>query len=336
MTQPETVPRHQHVTKPGIMMKYERCQGKIHLSHLQLCSWTAVNWSNQTHRTQVVSKLPLIWTQPHLNASRLAFSIRPAQTSSGKLSDVTPTYWRIFLVVVGVYRAEQVLKFISFTFQKIVTYRKFSGNYEINHDRKKLDPEQIKKEWRRPRAANLSLFSRSLTVWIWVWGLSGWQQTVFFSPGFLLCQSWSWKYICWQNREFRKCDLFHSLFSSWEKASLCIFVVVFVMMNLKHCSDKHKNNPTFSFTVVCFIEANKLSWQNTSEGTPGWRKPQRGNQYSWRSTSWTWRPSHPWTWRFFPSRPFDPPPPWTLLSSAGRLLWEHTTQSSAWSGHFLF
>lgn len=90
-TEPETVPQHQHVTKPGIMRKYERCQVKIHLSHLQLCSWTAVNWSNQTHRTQVVSKLPFIWTQPHLNASRLAFSIRPAQTSSCKLSDVTPT-----------------------------------------------------------------------------------------------------------------------------------------------------------------------------------------------------------------------------------------------------
>lgn len=169
---------------------------------------------------------------------------------------------------IGVYRAEQVLKFISFTFQKIVTYRKFSGNYEINHDRKKLDPEQIKKEWRRPRPANLSLFSRSLTVWIWVWGLSGWQQTVFFSPGFLLCQSWSWKYICWQNREFRKCDLFHSLFSSWEKASLCIFVVLFVMMNLKRLQRQTQKQSNIFFHRGLFYWSEqailtKYLWRNS-------------------------------------------------------------------------
>ena len=52
-----------------------------------------MNWSNQTHRTPVVSKLPFIWTQPSWKASRwtrcswLVFSIRPAQTSSGKLSE---------------------------------------------------------------------------------------------------------------------------------------------------------------------------------------------------------------------------------------------------------
>lgn len=32
---------HLHVTKPGIMVKYERCRVKIYLSHLQLCYQTS-------------------------------------------------------------------------------------------------------------------------------------------------------------------------------------------------------------------------------------------------------------------------------------------------------
>lgn len=79
------------------------------------------------------------------------------------------------MVVVGVNRAQQVLKFISLTSQKIVTYRTFSGNYEINHDRKKIGSGANKKRVKTSSSSKPQLvqsFSDSLDMSVRTFGLT--------------------------------------------------------------------------------------------------------------------------------------------------------------------